>query len=104
MPGMVLNHTVQNSNRPAKPSAKSKETKALFRQQCVKCHGADGRGKTVDGEIAGAQDLTDKDWQERVSDERIVNSITYGRGQMPAFGKKFSKEQIRSLADFVLTF
>jgi mono/diheme cytochrome c family protein len=103
-PVLISNQAAQNSNRSPRSTTKLKETKTLFKQHCVKCHGVDGRGQTVDGEIAGAQDFTNKDWQEKVSDERLVNSITYGRGQMPAFAKKLSKEQIQALADFTLAF
>jgi cbb3-type cytochrome c oxidase subunit III len=85
-------------------AAKAKNVKKLFKQNCVKCHGADGAGETTFGQIAGAADFTDSDWQKRVDDQRLVNSITYGRGQMPSFDKKFSKEQIKSLVSYVRAF
>lgn len=101
----VPDHALQNRNRSAAtPANKVKEVKTLFKTHCVKCHGADGRGRTVDGEIAGAQDFTDQDWRQRAEEQRIINSITHGRGQMPAFEKKLSKGQIKSLSAFVLTF
>jgi mono/diheme cytochrome c family protein len=86
------------------PSAKVKETKKLFKQNCAKCHGEDGAGETTAGEIAGAPDFTDQKWQELADDERLANSIVHGRAQMPSFGKKFTKEQIKSLVCFVRTF
>ena len=91
-------------NRPPAPTDKKTAVKVVFKQHCAKCHGTDGRGRTVEGEIAGAQDFTDQDWRQRVEEQRIINSITHGRGQMPAFEKKLSKEQIKSLAAFVFTF
>lgn len=102
---MFAGQSQQNKNRAAVISAnKDKAAKALFKQRCVKCHGADGRGETTEGEIAGAQDFTDSKWQERVADERLINSITYGRGQMPSFGKRLSKDQIKLLALYVRSF
>ena len=86
------------------PAAKAKEAKKLFKQNCRKCHGADGAGETTFGQIVGAADFTDPDWQKRVGDQRLVNSITYGRGQMPPFGKKLSKEQISLLLAYVRAF
>jgi len=102
---MLLNgQSVLKANRPAVPANKKTAVKVVFKQHCAKCHGTDGRGRTVEGEIAGAQDFTDQDWQQRAEEQRIINSITHGRGQMPAFEKKLSKEQIKSLSAFVLTF
>ena len=103
-PNIVLDHTLQNTNRAAIPANKVKEAKRLFKQHCVKCHGADGRGQTAEGEIAGAQNFTVQEWQLRVEEQRIINSITYGDSQMPSFGKKLSEAQIKLLATFVLTF
>lgn len=83
---------------------KAKEAKKLFNQKCAKCHGSDGAGQTVFGQIVSATDLTDPVWQDKVDDRQILNSITHGRGQMPSFGKKLSKEQITSLSDYVRAF
>jgi len=84
--------------------AKSKDAKRLFKQRCVKCHGSDGTGNTTFGQIVGATNLTDPEWQQRVDDKRLVNSIKHGRGQMPAFGAKLTDEQITSLALYVRAF
>ena len=86
------------------PATNAKEAKKLFKQNCVKCHGADGAGETSSGQIVGATDFTDSEWHKRVDDQRLINSITYGRGQMPPFAKKLSKEQIRSLLAYVRAF
>jgi cbb3-type cytochrome c oxidase subunit III len=84
------------------PAAKTKEAKRLFKQKCVKCHGQDGAGNNY-GQVVGATNLTDPDWQQRVDDKRLVNSIKHGRGQMPAFGEKLTEEQITSLVLYVRT-
>ncbi len=102
---IVMGQTSPNADKPARmTSAKAKEAKKLFKQNCVKCHGADGVGETAFSEIVGAADFTDSEWQKRVDDKRLVNSMIYGRGQMPPFGKKFSKEQIISLLAYVRAF
>lgn len=80
-----------------------KKGKGLFLQNCVKCHGPDGKGQTTAGELAGAPDFTDPEWQEEFADSQLRNSITHGDGQMPAFGKKLSKAQINSLIRYVRT-
>ena len=80
-----------------------KQAKALFKQTCIRCHGVDGRGETTQGEIVGATDLTRAEWQERVDDSRVLTSITHGRGEMPAFEKKLTTDQIKLLSAYVRT-
>ena len=82
--------------------AKAKEAKRLFKQRCAKCHGQDGAGNNY-GQIIGATNLTDPDWHQRVDDQRIINSIKHGRGQMPALGEKLTDEQITALILHVRT-
>ena len=78
----------------------------LFDEKCARCHGADGRGHTVIGDMLDAPDFTDKKWwkEEEKSERRFVHSITNGRGDMPAFGKKLSKREISNLAAYVRGF
>ena len=101
----VTGQTSRNQNRQtASPGAKDKEIKKLFKQNCAKCHGEDGAGETTAGEIAGVPDFTDQRWQELYDYQRLTNSIKHGRGEMPSFGKKFSKEQIKSFVSYVRAF
>ena len=102
---VVTGQTYRKTHHSSRmPTAKGKDVKKLFKQNCVKCHGVDGVGNTPFGEIVGAADFTDSEWQKRVDDQRLVNSMIYGRGQMPPFGKKLSKEQIMSLLAYVRAF
>ena len=49
-----------------------------------------------------ARDLTTGEWQDSVSDERIYNAISNGKGKkMPAFKKKLSDTQIDELVNYV---
>jgi len=73
----------------------------LFSRHCAKCHGRDGRAKGLKAKATGTRNLTDPEWQERVSDERIFNSINNGKGRMPAFGKKLSEAEVDSLVQYV---
>lgn len=86
---------------PVSP-VKAKEAKRLFKQKCAKCHGQGGAGNNY-GQIIGATNLTDPEWQQRVDDQRIINSIKHGRGQMPASGEKLTDEQITALMLYVRT-
>ena len=73
---------------------------ALFNRQCAQCHGRDGRAKTRRGRQTHTRDISNGEWQNDISDERIFNSITRGKGKMPAF-KKFSDGQIDALVAHV---
>jgi cytochrome c6 len=75
-----------------------------FAHHCVSCHGRDGRGRTRKGRQTHARDLTDGNWQDDVSDERLFNSIHNGRGKMPAFRKSLSENEIDALVAHVRRF
>ena len=74
---------------------------SLYNKRCAECHGKDGRSKSFKGKLTHARNLADAEWQERVSDERIYNSISNGKEKMPAFGKKLSEAEINSLVTYV---
>jgi mono/diheme cytochrome c family protein len=73
----------------------------LYAKNCASCHGRDGRAKTFKGKLKHARDLADSEWQGRVSDERIFNSVLNGKGKMPAYGKKLSEQEVDSLVSYV---
>ena len=93
--------TSATANPGALPAVNAEQ---LFAKQCASCHGKDGRGKTIKGRLKHARNLTDAEWQGKVSDERIFNSINNGKEKMPAFGKKLSQEQIEALVTYVRAF
>ena len=72
-----------------------------FAKNCATCHGKDGRAKTFKAKFNHARDLTDAQWQSGVTDERIFNSITNGKGKMPSFKRKLTNEQTESLVAYV---
>ena len=73
----------------------------LYLKKCASCHGKDGQAKTFKAKFNSARNLSDPKWQADVSDERIFNSITNGKGKMPSFGKKLSEPEINSLVVYV---
>jgi len=80
------------------------DAKTTFEAKCATCHGKDGRGKTFKGKLSHARDFTGGEWQKEVTDERLFNSISNGRGKMPAFKKKLSEAQIDELVAYVRHF
>ncbi|HXE94821.1 MAG TPA: c-type cytochrome [Dongiaceae bacterium] len=69
----------------------------LFGSLCKGCHGKEGRGDV-------GPNLTVSTYKYGKSKPEIIKTITGGRpGGMPAFSSQLDREQIESLAEFVLT-
>jgi len=102
---LLLAFVCLSSFASAEPAPSNERTAAqLYRRYCVSCHGLDGKSTTSKGRFNHARDLTDPQWQDDVSDERIFNSIMNGRdvsGNMPPFSKKLNEKEINSLVTFV---
>ena len=85
----------------AAPGARAAEEKAgrseLWKANCEKCHGPDGRADTEEGKKKGARDLSNAKWQKTISDDRFAKSIFRGRDKMPSFAKVLSEEEIKTL-------
>lgn len=91
----------------SEPAGNARTVSQLYRRHCVSCHGSNGRSKTKKGKYNHARDLTDAQWQNDVTDERLFNSIMNGRnvrGNMPAFSNKLTEKEIDSLVSFVRKF
>jgi cytochrome c6 len=82
---------------PQSPQGAEQHPSALFIEYCAKCHGQDGTGNTPKGKQLMARDFTDPEWQSSKKDEQLIKQVTQGSEDMPAFGKKLTKEQIESL-------
>jgi mono/diheme cytochrome c family protein len=98
--GVLCLVTIARESRGDNPRPASQ----TYRRYCISCHGNDGKGKTSKGRFSHARDLTDVQWQDDVSDERIFNSIMNGRnvrGNMPAFSDKLKENDVDSLVSFV---
>jgi cytochrome c oxidase cbb3-type subunit III len=65
---------------------------------CAACHGADGKGN----QSIGSANLTDNIWLHGAGEAAIIKRIHEGKtNQMPAWGSKFTPEQIHVLASYV---
>ncbi len=77
--------------------------KKIFKNECRKCHGRDGKG-TKRGKKLGVPDFTDAKWQASVTDKRLINSITNGKKKMPKQKHRLSPEEIRAMVKYVRFF
>src|SRR3954471_1731870 len=72
--------------------------KKIFTENCVSCHGDDGKGN----QEVGAPNLTDKIWLYGSDETTIVETITNGRaGVMPAWVGRLDPPTIKALAVYV---
>lgn len=70
----------------------------VFAEQCIACHGEDGKGNRE----LGAPDLTDAIWLYGSSRDAVVESIRTGRGgQMPIWEGRLDPVTIKSLTVYV---
>jgi len=107
---------VYGQTKPAagqKPAAASPESitngAALYKRQCVMCHGAAGLGdgpaaKSLKGKLPG---LADKAVMSKLTDAQIHETITAGKkteiGNMPGLGKRLKPEEITDIVNYVRT-
>jgi cytochrome c oxidase cbb3-type subunit 3 len=77
--------------------------RAVYADRCARCHGSDGQGHTRMGETLEPPDLSDPAWQRGRSTARMTASVTNGRGGMPAFKKKLTRQEIADSIAYVRT-
>src|SRR5262245_17236301 len=79
--------------------------KTVFLEKCARCHGPDGQGRTVLGSMLKIPNFTDSAfWRDDVNNRRLINTVTNGKNEMPAFGKKLTRAEINSLVAYVRRF
>ena len=75
------------------------DAKDVYLNKCATCHGPDGAGKTAMGKKLKVQDVHEA--AGKISAEEMTKVVTDGKGQsMAAYGKQFSKDQIKGLVDY----
>src|SRR5215470_13984539 len=73
-----------------------------FKAKCAACHGPDGAGSTTMGKNLKLRDLGSADVQKQ-SDDELTTIITKGKGKMPSYEGKLSKDQIGDLVKYIRT-
>lgn len=80
-----------SSDKTARPAASGM---AIFKKNCVTCHGADGKLG-----LNGAKDLT----QSMLTVEERIPIITKGKNLMTPFEKILTPEEIQAVAQYTTT-
>jgi quinol-cytochrome oxidoreductase complex cytochrome b subunit/mono/diheme cytochrome c family protein len=89
----------------AEVAARTRVATGLYRQFCLVCHGADGRGSEMRASMPTIPNFTDGSWQEGVVVPQLVASILDGKGTlMPAFRGRITDDQGQDLGAYVRAF
>ena|SRR5271166_4583099 len=75
---------------------------ADYKAKCAMCHGPTGAGDTVMGKNMKIRDFGSADVQSQ-TDAQLTDIITKGKGKMPSYDGKLTKEQIDGLVKWIRT-
>lgn len=89
--------------KKGKEPSQAERGREVYVANCGRCHGADGAGRTRMAEIVEPPDISDATWQRKRSSSKMIASVTNGLGQMPAFKKKLSRQEIAAAVAYVRT-
>jgi len=94
----VANYVRSLSGLSTAPGFNAAAGKKIFAENCVSCHGEDGKGN----QEVGAPNLTDQIWLYGSDEATVVETITNGRaGVMPAWSGRLDPVTIKTLTVFV---
>ena len=85
------------------------DVKENWEKNCMKCHGADGKGNTKMGKQSGVKDYTDPNVQAEMKDENALKVIKEGivekgKKKMDPYKDKFTEDEIKALIAFMRGF
>ena len=98
--------SLQNSEKAELTDTELTKAKSLFKEKCARCHGEDGRGQTVLGQMLNPPNFTEEKWGKAdfVSDDDLAEIVGHGKSEMPAFGKKLTRQEIAHLIMYIRLF
>ncbi len=82
------------------PAQAQSDSAKLFKANCVFCHSADGSGDSAAGKALHAKDLRSAEVQKQ-PDAALSETITKGKGKMPAFGVKIKPDEVTKLVAYL---
>ena len=74
----------------------------VYKAKCMTCHAKDGSGNTPVGKSLQSADLRSPEVQKK-PDAELSESISEGKGNMPAFKTLLSADEIHSVLVYVRT-
>jgi cytochrome c6 len=87
---------------PAAFAADESAGATVYKAKCLTCHAKDGSGNTPVGKSLQSADLRSAEVQKK-SDAELTESVSEGKGNMPAFKTLLSEDEIHSVLGYVRT-
>ena len=87
---------------PSRAAAEGGGGAGVYKAKCVTCHGQDGSGNTPVGKSLQVADLRSPEVQKK-SDAELTESVSEGKGNMPAFKGNITDDEIHAVVMFVRT-
>ncbi len=90
-------------------SLQAADVKTNWEKQCLKCHGADGKGQTKMGRQSGVKDYTDPKVQEEMKDDKAMTImkegiVENGKKKMDPYKDKLTDEEMKALIAHMRSF
>jgi len=86
-------------------TARARAAAQLFVQNCLQCHGPDGKGGPARPTMPDIPDFTDGTWQRGHTDPQLVVSILEGKGRlMPTWWGRINDRQAADLVSRIRAF
>jgi ubiquinol-cytochrome c reductase cytochrome b subunit len=90
---------------PAGPIQRADVVRLYNQNNCVTCHGVDGKGSTLRATVPSMPDFTSMAWQVGRTDVDLIHQIQEGKQPlMPGYREKLGEKQILALAVYVRAF
>src|SRR5215471_1637137 len=82
------------------PARSDEKSAATYKQKCVACHGADGKGDTPTGKALGIRSFASAE-TTKMGDEELAGIIEKGKGKMPKYGSSMKPDEIKAMVAYV---
>ena len=82
------------------PVLAAEDGKALYDAKCAMCHGTDGVAKKM---AAGSKNFNDPAFKKGATVDSVVKDTKDGKGKMKGMGDKLNADQMKAIAEYVLT-
>lgn len=76
--------------------------RGIYRDQCARCHGLDGTGNPRAVDTKPGLNLKASELVASLDREAIRRHIVEGKGTMPAYGEKLTREEIDAMVELSL--